>query len=523
MADETRFSMGKRLVAAMRADGVDPTDQEAMDAWVARFNERPFAERDRIIGPPPSQPPVGEVGAAVLGRLPPVVLEPESDLEAMARSSVLFDRVVRLVDFIGDGRALTNRGNLTVADGKQLVDLLETDDRVDTRIGEHVYRTRSSAELAGVDLAFRVALAAGFLEMAGKRRVRGHDRLLLDEEPLEAHYRLLLALLDRVGPTAHHYGDRDTYGFGWFAEELDRGLLPVLIGLYEDQAPRTIDVISSGCWESLLETYDLDDVEDDKLEFHRGLVAHAFRRSLCRLEELNVVTREGIEHRLTEFGGTEESGGSVSLSALGTWSLQRLLSKATDAPVVGSLSGCDAGDLLRRAADLPEDLAMLEIDNWIGGRGHEGAELLVEAMCNAGDTGRSLGFRAVQRAGPSATGAVSQFVDHAELGAYASVWQVQTGIASAEGLDASGDSERFVRLLYALLVLWGPGVVCERLSDVAGRTGVSASLDAVWRVRSPETGAVLAVVGDLYPDKAVAKAARKSLFRFRSSGGAERS
>jgi hypothetical protein len=520
MADETRFGMGKRLVAAMRADGVDPTDQENMDAWVARFNERPFAERDRIIGPPLSQPRVGDVGAAALGRLPPVVLEPESELEVMARNSVLFERVVRLVDFIGDGRMLTDRGNLTVADGKQLVDLLETDDQVDTRIGDHVYRTRSSTELVGVDLAFCVALEAGFLEAAGKRRARAHDRALFREEPLEAHYRLLLALLHRIGPTAHHYGDRDTYGFGWFAEELDHDLLPVLIGLYREQAAKLIDDISSGCWDRLLEIYDLDDVEDDKLEFHHGLVADALRRALRRLEELNVVVREGIEYRPREFGGTEESGGSVSLSALGTWSLQRLLSTATDAPVAGSLSECDAGDLLKRAADLPEDLATLEIDNWNGAHGQEGARLLVESMPASDDTGRALGFRALQRMGPAAASAVSQLADHAELGAYASVWQVQTGAGSREGLDASGDPERFIRLLYAALVLWGPEAVCERLNDVSGRAGVGASLDAVWRVRSPETEAVLAVVGDLYPDKAVAKAARKSLFRFRSSGGA---
>ena len=43
----------------------------------------------------------------------------------MARSSVLFGRVVGLMDFMGDGRTLTDRGNLTVADGKQLVGLLE--------------------------------------------------------------------------------------------------------------------------------------------------------------------------------------------------------------------------------------------------------------------------------------------------------------------------------------------------------------------------------------------------------------
>ena len=51
MGDEDRFSFGKRLVTEMVADGVDPTDQEAMDRWITAFNERSFEERDRVVGP----------------------------------------------------------------------------------------------------------------------------------------------------------------------------------------------------------------------------------------------------------------------------------------------------------------------------------------------------------------------------------------------------------------------------------------------------------------------------------------
>ena len=36
---------------AMLADGVDVTDQRAVDRWIREFNERPFEERDELLGP----------------------------------------------------------------------------------------------------------------------------------------------------------------------------------------------------------------------------------------------------------------------------------------------------------------------------------------------------------------------------------------------------------------------------------------------------------------------------------------
>ena len=50
MADRDRFSLGKRLTAAMVAEGVDLGDQEAMDRWVAEFNGRSYEERGRGAG-----------------------------------------------------------------------------------------------------------------------------------------------------------------------------------------------------------------------------------------------------------------------------------------------------------------------------------------------------------------------------------------------------------------------------------------------------------------------------------------
>jgi hypothetical protein len=50
MADPSRYSFGKRLWTAAAAEGVRPDDPGAVEAFMARFNARPRAERDAILG-----------------------------------------------------------------------------------------------------------------------------------------------------------------------------------------------------------------------------------------------------------------------------------------------------------------------------------------------------------------------------------------------------------------------------------------------------------------------------------------
>ena len=50
--DPGNWGPAKALVAQMESEGVEPTDQAALDAWMEDFNARPFEERDRILGPP---------------------------------------------------------------------------------------------------------------------------------------------------------------------------------------------------------------------------------------------------------------------------------------------------------------------------------------------------------------------------------------------------------------------------------------------------------------------------------------
>lgn len=50
MRDPSRFGLARSLADAMKAEGLDLTDERALGTWIERLNDRPAAERDASIG-----------------------------------------------------------------------------------------------------------------------------------------------------------------------------------------------------------------------------------------------------------------------------------------------------------------------------------------------------------------------------------------------------------------------------------------------------------------------------------------
>ena len=514
MNDEDSWSFGKRMWSTALAEGVDLSDEDAIGGWMEDFNSRSLGARDQILGRLPT--PGDGLLRAVFGSLPPVVLPPEDELHALAADTLLVRRLVALVDLVGPGRAVTDRGNLKLADGKELVSVLGTDDRFDERIGDEVFKTVSSEELTDVDWTYRIALETQMLMIEGRKLLPGANAGWVDA-PLDAAYGALLVMLQRVGPTQHHYR-KDHYGFGWYADELDAQLPPLLLELYRHREPRELDELAVTMWDLLQDEYDLSDVPETKLDFYGHLVDVALRRAFDRLGELGLV--EIIDEART-FGphdGVERSGGTVRLTPLGLWAIQRMASRLTDAPIVGALRDLSAVELLRAAGDLADEVAHGEIDAWTDHHGESAADELCSALPDADETGRGLGFRALLRIGPPAAATVETLRAHTDLADFVTVFRVDTLAASPDDMDRAGDPEGWVRLLHTVIELWGPDAAAAAWAvPAAGDPGVDAMLSMAWRVPGQRTGEVLAAVGGHHPDKRIAKAARKALFKYRSA------
>jgi hypothetical protein len=71
MADRSRYSFGKRFWTAAAEAGVQPDDEEAVEAFVARFNSRSLDERNTVLGQRAGSPPSTRSGRFTPPGTPP--------------------------------------------------------------------------------------------------------------------------------------------------------------------------------------------------------------------------------------------------------------------------------------------------------------------------------------------------------------------------------------------------------------------------------------------------------------------
>lgn len=518
MVDRSGWGLAKSLFGAMTDEGVDTSDAEAMRSWVDRFNAGTVEERDEVVGPPMARM---MEAAQPRRRLRPVALAPEDRLERAARSAPAMVRLAGFVDYVATPRPLTDRGNLKLADARHLVEALDTGDRIDEAIGERTFKTTSSTELVTLDLTFRWARAAGLVKVRKGKVSATKAGSNVDADPLGSCYRALLGLLE-VGVLTHHYGD-DNYGFGWYATDVDAQVTEWLLGWYE-HGQQDIEDLAEETWEWLQELFDLSGIEQRKLDMHRSFVEHGVRRILDRLAELGIVDACDVTE-VESTVGVDRIGGTVQLTELGTWAVNRMAAPFVDAPVAGTHVGDDAATLLKRCADLPDDVARAELEAWIAARDtRAGAMDLAAALRTIDPVAVGLGFNALLRLGERATDAVRSLEDDPRLAPYVTVWRVDAMDIDPSEVVTRDPAEQ-VALLDAVLDLRGPHPLAMWLplmlgvrSDM-GRDEVVEAVGELWRPRTEQAEEVLGAIAATHPDKAVAKSARRALFKLRSGAG----
>ncbi|MFJ6382155.1 hypothetical protein ACIQI7_19395 [Kitasatospora sp. NPDC092039] len=221
----------------------------------------------------------------------------------------------------------------------------------------------------------------------------------------------------------------------------------------------------------------------------------------------------------------EESArfGLVRLTPLGQYGIRQwLLEDGYDAPLVGDLARGDAAELLRGVCESANVLPEEELRVWTAGREPVAAarELLAAARGadGYGPLRRMLCVSALNLLGPDAAPAVREVTDDPELGGAARAWLTAQGATdvpvpdramalwtvvdtfAAQLLDNGGDAELLRELITDLPVN----------GDPAGWFG------ELWRVDHPYTADVLEAIGELHPDRTLAKEARKAAFKARS-------
>jgi hypothetical protein len=520
------------LVRAMLGDGVDLSDQAAVGAWIEDFNAGPAADRDRVLGPA-----LGDVA------LPPVALPDDATLARSALATPAMTQLVRFVTWLGDRRSLTQRGNLTLADGKHLVELLGTGDRYDETIRGRQYRTQSTTRLLGVDLVHRLALASGLTRRQGSSLRRasagaelaaaaarsraaatsadaqqepnghGDEAAAVDADDaavvLERYRTVVHEMLD-LGLVAG--GRDDRYGLRWWADTLDDGVVDLLASMLLAGAPMAVDLLADDALEQLAEDYALDRLSERAREALPASVAWGMGQVADRLVWLGLVTRNDVRVEPDILDQERRVGGLLALTPLGVWFVRPLLvAQGFDVPLAGALADADADALLDAVADWAPQAFDAEVERWITGR-PTAADELADAARTAADLDRvGLAFAALDVVGADAEPAVRGLADDPLHRPFVIAWLRDHGL---DPLPAEPSDPRLelVRQVASVLVTIAPEAGTEAaLADRAD----AALVEQLWRVDDPWTTPVLEALGAA-PDKRLAKAARRALFKRRN-------
>jgi Plasmid pRiA4b ORF-3-like protein len=216
---------------------------------------------------------------------------------------------------VGSGRTLTQTGRVTLADASELVGLLGTQDRLHPKIGDRVFRTKSSEELPGTTTVVTWAKACRLVRVTGGRLVGVQRNAGLLDHPMELWARMF-ETFPRLGAALCLPG----WGESLLRRHFEEGIGAVLAAMARRGGPITFAEVCRLAWETVTAGYVLDDATDQQLATWRAVNDRDVRHALEVLQRLGAVRRSDRE--------------SVELSELALWALgRRLGAPAPGAPV----------------------------------------------------------------------------------------------------------------------------------------------------------------------------------------------
>ncbi len=522
MGDPANFGMAKSLFSGgpenpladlgalieSGADADDPAFQALMNERMNEFNALPMEQRkvitDRSMAPPAPQ----------RFRIPVVDIQPAIDeIQQSVDASRLLRMVDALVDFVGTkGIAVTSIGNLRLADAKELVTLLGTDDVYERVLpwNDAPEPVRTSADLAQLTLVFDIAEEAGaFIRLKTKVKV---DPAWLARSVAERSKLVIDALID-VGPvssSAH-------WEIFWQIASLVEDGIPHWLSLaLPDGAQISTEPFLDQAVE-MLDSYmpQRPPMFSDQDNFV-GFVARQLFDVFDVLDFAGVIDWCDRVEKSTPFGGTFERGGWFRLTPLGRSTMvDRIREAGYDFPTIADLGEADAEDLVNASLTTAVEIGDL-LRRWRPGwTTSERANALAGVAMTAELAEQRLAvmemldlLEPVAEVEP----AVRQMLDSSCAG-HATMFLLQRGLAEPDEIGDFIDIGPMVDLLAT--VLDEPQTLAGLFAETFAKSEVDL-LEDLWRHDRPETVAILDVLGTHSADKTLAKAARKAAIKHRS-------
>lgn len=285
----------KGLLEALRAGEASP------DLPVGRLEEAPLE-------PLTGDAALGAEGALEepdLERFPLPSLPPQGELQRAAEESVVMARVRALLELVGEGRPLTAKNRLTLADARALAKVLGVPFAA---FGVPDAAVRSSEEVPAVHLTFAWARAAGFVKVAKGRVTPTRRGRAFGARPLQDWLRLFAAFVWKLNWPRHRHGDRwQAFWSDGVGALIPRYLEEVYRAAGGDGEPLLVREAAGWTWEALREVYDLSGLGPSREQLWRRMVEGDLRHGVFRpLADLGAL--EGLPARDPEPGPAARAG-----------------------------------------------------------------------------------------------------------------------------------------------------------------------------------------------------------------------
>jgi hypothetical protein len=435
---------------------------------------------------------------------------PAEEVEAVAGAAPLLQKIEGLREYLGDsGKPLTQKGNIKLADGKALIELLDTGDHAEWEFDDHTYRKNSTERLSGLNSIVNLAKDAGAVRVHQRRLVptKNWSRNSATDRAAAVYD----AIIERgaIGSRDNPYELMQAIG-----DALDPGTVHWLAAILAPEAEVDFDEIVD-----LAEPVLRDEIEpywpqwSDRIEsFARNGISDIF----ATLEAAGVV--EWTDRGETRLGSnTYPSGGTIRLTALGRDVVPHHLPEAGYAlRSLDDLADAPASELIDALDWVPDEQRQPLMDAWqpgleVGDR----VGLIVEMIGSAEDPAlRFKGFTALEPFDSDVVGpAVRRLLDGPAAG-NAALYLLSRGLADEAEVGGFIDIGVFVDVLAAGLD--DPEELCEMFSEGPQSADQYAALEQMVRHPAAETQLVLDALGEHLHDKKLAKAARKAAMRHRS-------
>lgn len=435
---------------------------------------------------------------------------PRAEVEAAAATAPFLTKLDDLRDYLGpDGKELTDNGNLEWADGRALVELLDTGDMIDLQLDDSTLRLQSARPLRRLNFIVDLAIEAGAVAVCERRLVRAPEWETLP--PIGRAEALFAAILD-VGPVGAHcsghllYSDQPLH---LFDDGIVHWLAPLLA---HDAAEQPFASVVE--WAELMLSPHLERYGPEEADAVDDFTEEGIACILEVLEDAGVVRWTDRVESPQPFRPGYWTGGTVALTALGRHLLPDHLEPAgyvlRRANPVGDGDGAALIDAL---LSLPESEHEGLVTGWRADRpAAERVQMLTEAIAaSSSAAGRMVGFTALDMFDIEVVEPLVRQLLDTPVAGHAALWLVARDPADAATLGSFVDIGVLVDVLSADVD--DPVALCALF------TGMSEPLELLedmWRHPAPETAIVLEALGRHLTDSKLAKAARKAGVRHRS-------